>query len=68
MLTTKLKCPEPDCIATTGFYPVMEWQGLPYVGGDVVIGIECADCAAEWDMMGNQTYAYAGVPIRNGNA
>jgi hypothetical protein len=53
----------PECKATTGFYPITEWQGLPYVGGDVVIGIECADCGAEWDMMGNATFAYGGIPL-----
>jgi hypothetical protein len=56
----RLRCTMPECKATTGFYPITEWQGLPYVGGDVVIGIECADCGAEWDMMGNVTFTYGG--------
>lgn len=51
----------PDCLAENGFMPVTEWCGAGL--GDKMVGIECRDCLAEWDMMGNVVYAYGGMPL-----
>ena len=59
----KLRCTMPECKAETGFWPVKEWQSAFGGGHDIVVGIECADCNAEWDMMGNVVYAYGGTPL-----